>query len=435
MSRELSALTTIIDSLGPPRKIKSRGPKYRRASVAIIIRVRPDHNRYPQYNASHHPPTIQPSKQHQQHSQQQQLRPIQAIENPESLDEFFDQDWVRTGVPEVLFIERATRKTDRWSGHVALPGGKREEADEDDQETAARETLEEIGLDLSDLTQFRCLGALDDRELWTSFGRVFLMVLSPFVYIQLSPSTPPLKPQPDEVASVHWQPLSLFLDRLEKPQWTPMTINLSSKLTPRLSRTFLRGLFGTMSLHSIEMPYKPEFVLRTHQDTNRATDIPKHGSGSGSGPSSPTATSKTIIDFEPEWDPDHRPLKLWGLTLQMMADLLELKDGPIQVDIRQKVWDSRRMRKRLDAGFLPGFSQADMHFWVRALLKFHSWQGTEKKNTQANRVGSWESYYRLVKQAFLFVILGRVAAFAFLVKFLKAPVTRMLQGASAAARS
>ncbi|KAG0049437.1 hypothetical protein BGZ90_007341, partial [Linnemannia elongata] len=132
MTREITALTTIIDSLGPPRKIKSRGPKYRRASVAIIIR---------------------------------------AIENPESLDEFFDQDWVRTGVPEVLFIERATRKTDRWSGHVALPGGKREEADEDDQETAARETLEEIGLDLSDLTQFRCLGALDDRELWTSFGR------------------------------------------------------------------------------------------------------------------------------------------------------------------------------------------------------------------------------------------------------------------------
>lgn len=63
---------------------------------------------------------------------------------------------------------------------MALPGGKREEADEDDQETAARETTEEIGLDLSDLTQFRCLGALDDRELWTSFGRVFLMVLSPF---------------------------------------------------------------------------------------------------------------------------------------------------------------------------------------------------------------------------------------------------------------
>ncbi|KAH7057678.1 hypothetical protein BKA57DRAFT_499560 [Linnemannia elongata] len=436
MTREITALTTIIDSLGPPRKIKSRGPKYRRASVAIIIRVRPDHHRYSQYSSTRQQQqdqkTTAGSKGQQGQGQpgQPQLRPIQAIENPESLDEFFDQDWVRTGVPEVLFIERATRKTDRWSGHVALPGGKREEADEDDQETAARETLEEIGLDLSDLTQFRCLGALDDRELWTSFGRVFLMVLSPFVYIQLSPSTPPLKPQPDEVASVHWQPLSLFLDRLEKPQWTPMTINLSSKLTPRLSRTFLRGLFGTMSLHSIEMPYRPEFVLRTTTSSapsrlQQSTADLSSSTLSGSG-----ATTKVVIDYEPEWDPEHRPLKLWGLTLQMMADLLELKDGPIQLDIRQKVWDSKRMRRRLDAGYLPGFSQTDMHFWVRALLKFHSWQGTEKKTMQSNRVGSWESYYRLVKQAFVFVILGRVAAFALLVKLLKTPVLRLLQGQS-----
>ncbi|KAF8942870.1 hypothetical protein BGZ47_006040 [Haplosporangium gracile] len=434
MTREITALTTIIDSLGPPRKIKSRGPKYRRASVAVIIRVRPDHHRYSQYSSTRQQQQDQKtslgSSTGQQGQQQGQLRPIQAIENPESLDEFFDQDWVRTGVPEVLFIERATRKTDRWSGHVALPGGKREEADEDDQETAARETLEEIGLDLSDLTQFRCLGALDDRELWTSFGRVFLMVLSPFVYIQLSPSTPPLKPQPDEVASVHWQPLSLFLDRLEKPQWTPMTINLSSKLTPRLSRTFLRGLFGTMSLHSVEMPYQPEFVLRTITSSAPSRLQQSTVDLSSSTLSSGATTTKVVIDYEPEWDPEHRPLKLWGLTLQMMADLLELKDGPIQLDIRQKVWDSKRMRRRLDAGYLPGFSQTDMHFWVRALLKFHSWQGTEKKTMQSNRVGSWESYYRLVKQAFLFVILGRVAAFALLVKLLKTPVLRLLQGQS-----
>ncbi|KAG0248683.1 hypothetical protein BG011_010019 [Mortierella polycephala] len=441
MTREISALTTIIDSLGPPVKTKSRGPKYRRASVAIIIRVRPDSNRYPQYNNSRNQQQDQSQQPQHQH---QQLRPIQAIENPESVDEFLSQEWVQTGVPEVLFIERATRKTDRWSGHVALPGGKREEGDEDDQETAARETLEEVGLNLSDLTHFRCLGALDDRELWTSFGRVFLMVLSPFVYIQLSPSTPPLKPQPDEVASVHWQPLSLFLDRLETPQWTPMVINLSSKLTPRLSRTFLRSLFGTMSLHSVEMPYRPEFILRKqqHQDRmslSKSTLAASTASASASLTATTAAASSTttaVIDFEPEWDPNHPPLKLWGLTLQMMADLLELKNGPVQLDIRQKVWDSKRMRRRLDAGFLPGFSQADMHFWVRALLKFHSWQGTEKKTSQSNRVGSWENYYRLVKQAFVFVILGRVAAFALLVKLIKAPLMRLLtQGPSGAIAS
>ncbi|KAF9430523.1 hypothetical protein BGZ94_006318 [Podila epigama] len=379
MTRELKAFASIIDSLGPPRKVPSHPPKYRRASVAIIIRVRPDSGQSPS------------------------SQPIKAIEHPESLEEFFGQSWVRSGTPEILFIERATRKTDRWSGHVALPGGK-QELHEDDQETAARETLEEIGLDLSDPSNFRCVGQLDDRELWTSFGRVFLMVLSPFVYIQLTPTTPPLRPQPDEVAAVHWQPLSLFLDRLENPQWTPMVINLSSNLTPRLSRTILRGLFGTMSLHAVEMPYKPEFVIRQQQEGTKTI---------------------TVIDQNPVWDADHRPLKLWGLTLQMIADLLEIKDGPVQLDIRQKVWDSRRMRKRLDAGFLPGFSQTDMHFWVRALLKFHSWQGTEQKTTtQSNRVGSWENYYRLVKQAFFFVIFGRVAAFAVFVRLLKFLYTR-----------
>jgi len=155
-----------------------------------------------------------------------------------------------------------------------------------------------------------------------------------------------------------------------------MVINLSSKLTPRLSKTFLRGLFGTMSLHSVEMPYKPEFVLRTRQE-GRNSISGSVGSLPPTGASTP-AKSVVVIDHDPEWDPDHRPLKLWGLTLQMMADLLELKDGPIQLDIRQRVWDSRRMRRRLDAGYLPGFSQVDMHFWVRALLKFHSWQGTEQ---------------------------------------------------------
>ncbi|KAF9321369.1 hypothetical protein BG003_002217 [Podila horticola] len=250
------------------------------------------------------------------------------------------------------------------------------------------------------------------------------MVLAPF-------ETPPLKPQPDQVASVHWQPLSLFLDRLAFPKWTPMVINLSNKLAPRFSRTILRPLFGTMALHAIEMPYKPEFILRYQQELIKDTEkgLPYTSSSLSSSPSSTSRTrAVAVIDHYPDWDPAHRPLRLWGLTLQMLADLLELKDGPIQLDIRHKVWDSHRMRKRLDAGHLPGFSQADMHFWVRVLLKFHSWQQTEKnKPSQSNRVGSWESYYRMVKQAFVFVVLGRAAAMAVLVRLLKAPMLRAIQ--------
>jgi 8-oxo-dGTP pyrophosphatase MutT (NUDIX family) len=52
------------------------------------------------------------------------------------------------GSPELLFIERARRVGDPWSGHMAFPGGRRDPGDADLAATAARETLEEVGLAL-----------------------------------------------------------------------------------------------------------------------------------------------------------------------------------------------------------------------------------------------------------------------------------------------
>lgn len=49
---------------------------------------------------------------------------------------------------DVLLIRRALHETDPWSGHVALPGGRRDPADADLSVTARRETREEVGLDL-----------------------------------------------------------------------------------------------------------------------------------------------------------------------------------------------------------------------------------------------------------------------------------------------
>lgn len=50
---------------------------------------------------------------------------------------------------EVLFIERAMRPGDPWSGHMAFPGGRLEPSDESPLAAARRETREEVGLELS----------------------------------------------------------------------------------------------------------------------------------------------------------------------------------------------------------------------------------------------------------------------------------------------
>jgi 8-oxo-dGTP pyrophosphatase MutT (NUDIX family) len=71
----------------------------------------------------------------------------------------------------VIFIKRAARVGDRWTSHVALPGGKRDPEDEDDRAVAIRETVEEIGLDLNSPDAF-FVGNLPERVVSTSWGKV-----------------------------------------------------------------------------------------------------------------------------------------------------------------------------------------------------------------------------------------------------------------------
>ncbi|HEU5217398.1 MAG TPA: NUDIX domain-containing protein, partial [Gemmatimonadales bacterium] len=52
----------------------------------------------------------------------------------------------------VLLIRRAEREGDKWSGHLALPGGRWSPGDPDLAATARRETIEEVGVDLSGVT-------------------------------------------------------------------------------------------------------------------------------------------------------------------------------------------------------------------------------------------------------------------------------------------
>lgn len=51
--------------------------------------------------------------------------------------------------PRIFLIKRAERQGDPWSGQVAFPGGKMTAGDRSAMQTAVRETMEEVGVDLA----------------------------------------------------------------------------------------------------------------------------------------------------------------------------------------------------------------------------------------------------------------------------------------------
>ena len=120
------------------------------------------------------------------------------------------------GQTEILFIKRAEKAGDPWSGQMAFPGGHREGADADLKAAAVRETLEEIGLDLA---ASEYLGALDHHYAAPRGPRMD-MLIAPHVFV--------LEGDPSfnlnyEVAEVVWAPLdSLAANGLHDTETLPM---------------------------------------------------------------------------------------------------------------------------------------------------------------------------------------------------------------------
>lgn len=104
----------------------------------------------------------------------------------------------------VLLIRRAEHADDRWSGQMALPGGRWSAGDPDLVDTALRETREEVGVDLTGAAR---LGALDDIAPRTP--ALPPIMVRPFVF-RLS-RRPALAPN-HEVAGAHWAELAVLLD-------------------------------------------------------------------------------------------------------------------------------------------------------------------------------------------------------------------------------
>ncbi|MET0377577.1 MAG: CoA pyrophosphatase [Spongiibacteraceae bacterium] len=108
---------------------------------------------------------------------------------------------------EVLMIERAHREGDRWSGHMAFPGGMVDARDASSLAGAMRETREEVGIDLQ--TQGAILTRLSDIGSRSHAGHRRPLVISPYVFALTQEPTLRLN---YEVADTEWVPLRFLAD-------------------------------------------------------------------------------------------------------------------------------------------------------------------------------------------------------------------------------
>ncbi|KAL8791202.1 MAG: hypothetical protein Q9213_000159 [Squamulea squamosa] len=266
----------------------------KRAAVALIIRVRPLFPHRSSFDISRCGPT--------------------AGSHQARLEAYFDQEWVQRGDPEVLFIKRAARKGDRWTSHIAFPGGGRDPEDKHDLAASIRETKEEIGMDLE---ADHCInvGNLSERVVTAWLGKTPLMVLCPFVFLQMRDNTEPLVLQPTEVHSAHW----VSLRALTSPY---LNNYIRSDVSGRFGRSdsnFIRGLtrllFGQVLIKSIDLVPTESVYCNSSADL-----LP-------SGPRASTYASSILARLSPGrsiWENPAQQLVLWGLTLGIMSDFLRM---------------------------------------------------------------------------------------------------------------
>ncbi|TYZ64652.1 hypothetical protein PybrP1_003110 [[Pythium] brassicae (nom. inval.)] len=198
---------------------------------------------------------------------------------------------------QLLFVRRGINERDTWSGQVAFPGGKRQKvadgAWESPRETAQRETLEEIGLDLT-TPHFRWIGDLPAIE--THLRTVFVTTQ---VYLLETPAEelePQFRLQETEISDAFW----VDVQELFNPaRYQPLHWPIEGMVRPLATRPWLKNAvhacFGDFVFASIYLP-RPN-VPAPDDDVS----APRHP-----------------FDFI-----------LWGLTLRMVSDLMRAAKCPM----------------------------------------------------------------------------------------------------------
>jgi 8-oxo-dGTP pyrophosphatase MutT (NUDIX family) len=141
---------------------------------------------------------------------------------------------------ELLVIRRPEKLGDPWSGHMALPGGRRDARDRDLMDTAVRETHEEVGIDLR--AHGALLGTLDD--LAPRNPALPPIVVRPFV-ARLDADVPVIPN--DEVAAHYWVPI----DALRAPSaQAEHVVRIASGPGGHVPTAFARDMTSTDGLRA-----------------------------------------------------------------------------------------------------------------------------------------------------------------------------------------
>ena len=260
------------------------------------------------------------------------------------------------------------------------------------------------------------------------------MVLCPYVFL-LTSHIPPLRLQPSEVASTHWVPIRALLSPEQRTYWRQ---NISTRSTRNVF-----GLKGWFDRLAGDMLFAA--VRLQPSESNYCTSIPEYmkdempviedESLNISAPLSQTMLRKTL-----RWTGE--PLLLWGLTLGVMGDFLDLfpLESPLRVwvyptftalDVRFILWlmsyryrrnTQQHLEDKYQAAGVParsghsmlpsplvsydgqvdGASDLDQGRWYGRLT-------VDKRGSRNDAIGQLlKGYFDQVKQAVIVSMIGRL---------------------------
>jgi len=101
----------------------------------------------------------------------------------------------------LLMIKRSENPGDPWSGQMAFPGGHADSKDRTLFETAVRETMEEVGINIQEQEFLGCLRNVQPKNA--------PMVVAPFLFLRVSEVHPMTSREAREVL---WVPMAFLLN-------------------------------------------------------------------------------------------------------------------------------------------------------------------------------------------------------------------------------